>query len=91
MIEDDNEYSLARRQHIRYLLRYLEILPHRLANQDTSRLTIAFFAISGLDVLNALDELSSENKQRAIDWIYRLQVLPNTSGSIQSNLVFIIF
>ena len=39
-----------------------------------SRLTIAFFALSGLDVLNALDEIAGD-KANYIDWIYSLQVL----------------
>ena len=39
-----------------------------------SRLTIAFFALSGLDVLNALDEIA-DDKSSYIDWIYSLQVL----------------
>jgi len=45
------------------------------------RLTIAFFALSGLDVLNSLDSLSDKNKQEIIDWIYSLQVLPNAEGN----------
>lgn len=40
---------------------------------------MAFFAISGLDMLNALDVLD-ERKQDIIDWIYRLQVNPRDVG-----------
>lgn len=39
----------------------------------TSRLTIVFFALSGLDVLDALDVV---DKSGLIEWIYSLQVLP---------------
>lgn len=39
------------------------------------RLTIAFFAISGLDVLGAIEELSEEKRRNLIDWIYSLQVV----------------
>ena len=39
-----------------------------------ARLTIAFFALSGLDVLNALDGIA-DDKANYIDWIYSLQVL----------------
>lgn len=38
-----------------------------------SRLTIVFFALSGLDVLDALDVV---DKNVMIEWIYSLQVLP---------------
>lgn len=37
------------------------------------RLTIAFFALSGLDMLDSLDVV---NKEDIIEWIYSLQVLP---------------
>lgn len=37
------------------------------------RLTIAFFALSGLDMLDSLDVV---NKHDIIEWIYSLQVLP---------------
>ncbi|KAG8335944.1 Geranylgeranyl transferase type-1 subunit beta [Homalodisca vitripennis] len=42
-----------------------------------SWLTIAFFAISGLDILNGVDELSAVKKKEICDWIYSLQILPN--------------
>jgi hypothetical protein len=44
------------------------------------RMTIAFFAISGLDMLDSLDALG-EDQQKIIDWIYCLQVLPSVDGS----------
>lgn len=37
------------------------------------RLTIIFFALSGLDVLDALDVI---DRNTMIEWIYSLQVLP---------------
>lgn len=38
-----------------------------------SRLTVIFFALSGLDVLDALDVI---DRNGMIEWIYSLQVLP---------------
>lgn len=35
---------------------------------------IAYFALSGLDILNSLDTLDDETKQNIIEWIYQLQV-----------------
>jgi len=43
------------------------------------RMTIAFFAISGLDMLNALDAVDSV-KADIIDWIYAFQILPDAKG-----------
>ena len=45
------------------------------------RMTVAFFAISGLDMLNALDVIDKV-KAHIIDWIYALQVLPDASGML---------
>lgn len=38
------------------------------------RLTIAFFSISGLDVLDKLDMLTEIERKNIIEWVYRLQV-----------------
>lgn len=43
-------------------------------------MSLAFFAVSGLDVLNALGEIDKD-KDKIIEWIYSLQVLPNAEGT----------
>ncbi|PNF21831.1 Geranylgeranyl transferase type-1 subunit beta [Cryptotermes secundus] len=78
---DNSDLSLAKKQHIKYFQRFLNILPARLISYDSTRLTMAFFAISGLDILNALDVLDDKKKEHIIDWIYRLQVVPDGSHS----------
>ena len=49
------------------------------------RLTVAFFGLSGLDVLDALSEIAND-KAHYIDWIYSLQILPNKEGGDITNL-----
>ena len=44
------------------------------------RMTIAFFALSGLDLLNALESIEKQ-KNHIIEWIYSLQILPNKDGN----------
>lgn len=44
------------------------------------RVTIAFFAVCGLDVLGCLDLLSDKKRQEICDWIYRHQVVPHASS-----------
>lgn len=61
--------------HIKYLLRFLDVLPPSLITCDTTRMTIAYFAISGLDILNALDSINEERKKHIIEWIYSLQIV----------------
>jgi prenyltransferase beta subunit len=88
MIPCDNSYvRLAKKQHIKYFQRFLSLLPASLVSYDSTRLTIAFFAISGLDILNALDVLDDKKKEHIIDWIYRLQVVPD--GSRKENLYMV--
>ena len=43
------------------------------------RMTVGFFGISGLDMLDSLDVLESE-KHDIINWIYSLQLLPDDTG-----------
>jgi hypothetical protein len=42
-------------------------------------MTVGFFGISGLDMLDSLDVLESE-KHDIINWIYSLQLLPDDTG-----------
>lgn len=66
--------ALANAQHAKYFQRFIHLLPNQLAVHDSIRLTIAFFALSGLDVLNSLDVLSKKKRSEAVEWIYSLQV-----------------
>lgn len=66
--------QLATKKHAKYFQRLLRIMPNCSAEFDCSRLAVAFFAISGLDILNCLNDLSEETKLEAINWIYRLQI-----------------
>ena len=50
-------------------------------------MTIAFFAISGLDMLNALDAIDGA-KANIIEWIYAFQVLPDANGMLPLLLCF---
>jgi geranylgeranyl transferase type-1 subunit beta len=61
-------------KHKKYLLHSLSGLPQAYSSQDPNRITLAYFIISGLDILQALQTI---DKQKVIDWIYSLQVLPD--------------
>lgn len=65
---------LAREKHVKYFQRLLQVMPSSLADFDSTRPMIAYFAFSGLDLLNSLDKIGDQAKSEAIDWIYRLQV-----------------
>nr|XP_055025087.1 geranylgeranyl transferase type-1 subunit beta isoform X2 [Misgurnus anguillicaudatus] len=77
MMADFDQDDFLRERHVRFFQRCLDVLPERYAPYETSRLTIVFFALSGLDVLDALDVV---DKPSLIEWIYSLQVLPTDDG-----------
>ncbi|XP_055297710.1 geranylgeranyl transferase type-1 subunit beta isoform X1 [Sitodiplosis mosellana] len=68
-----------KKRHTKYFQRCLDVLPPRLASHDSTRVTLAFFAICGLDVLNSLDVLSENRRREICDWIYRFQIISNDS------------
>ncbi|XP_071965116.1 geranylgeranyl transferase type-1 subunit beta-like [Antedon mediterranea] len=70
-------------KHIKFFKRCTQVLPSGYSSLDTSRMTIAFFAISGLDMLCALEETIKETDEY-IDWIYSMQVLPDPNDLEES-------
>ncbi|XP_064390160.1 geranylgeranyl transferase type-1 subunit beta-like [Halichondria panicea] len=68
-------------RHIKYAKRIMGVLPTETQGLDTSRMTILFFGVSGLDVLDGLSEVSCQDKADMVDWIYAQQILPNKSHS----------
>ncbi|XP_039291534.1 geranylgeranyl transferase type-1 subunit beta isoform X2 [Nilaparvata lugens] len=78
--DNSNNKKIARTRHIKYFTYFLDILPARMSMYDSIRVSIAFFAISGLDVLDAINTLEESKRKNICDWLYSLQVLPNDSG-----------
>lgn len=68
--------ALRKDRQIKYFLRCLKtFLPHQYTSNDSSRMTLAFFTVAGLDLLDALDgNLSPAERKGYIDWIYHCQV-----------------
>jgi hypothetical protein len=60
-------------KHARYFKFCLSLLPSRVQNQDSNRMTLVFFALSGLDFLGQLDAMV-KTKSEIADWIYAQQV-----------------
>lgn len=61
------------KKHSKYLSHSLNVMPSHASSFDTSRMTIAFFGLCGLDILGCR-ELIDEQKTRAVEWIKRLYV-----------------
>lgn len=72
--------TFLKKKHVKFFQRCLQILPSRYCSLDNNRMTVGFFGISGLDMLDSLDVLENE-KQNIINWIYSLQLLPDDTDS----------
>lgn len=64
-------------QHKKYFRRSLDLLPSETAMFDYSRLTILYFILIGLDILDDLGSLTDDYKRTIVEWVYRLQLVPN--------------
>ncbi|KAK2768860.1 hypothetical protein FQN54_000720 [Arachnomyces sp. PD_36] len=75
--------SFRKDRHIKYFLRCLKtFLPHHYTSNDANRMTLGFFTIAGLDLLNVLQSNTTpEERQGYIDWVYHCQVPPSANGS----------
>ncbi|KAF0408180.1 Geranylgeranyl transferase type-1 subunit beta [Gigaspora margarita] len=66
---------------IGYFKRCLEFLPKPYESSDTHRMTLAFYSLSGLDLLGVLEtEFTQERINNWIDWIYAQQILPDENN-----------
>lgn len=68
---DDYQFSL----HNKYFSRCLTILPAYISSADNSRVTIAFYSLAGLDLLQTLPKSLPYNSSELISWIYKLQLI----------------
>lgn len=53
------------------------MLPSESAMFDYSRLTILYFVLIGLDILGGLKTLSKQYKEQIVEWVYKLQLVPD--------------
>jgi len=68
--------ELLKEKHTKYFSRCLNVIPSSLESLDAIRLSISFFAISGLDVLDSL-AIVEKQKHDIINWIYQFQIIAN--------------
>lgn len=77
------EGDFAHRTHVLYFREaLLEQLPSPYEANDVNRVTLAYFALSALDLLNALNQVPAAD---VIDWVYSLQVLPLAADDPRSS------
>ena len=77
----EQRLELASNRHAKFLQRTLHVLPSALSSFDTQRITISYFAISGLDVLDRLDLLEGR-RQEIVDWLYLSLICPGEGEEV---------
>ncbi|CAM6128103.1 unnamed protein product [Calypogeia fissa] len=65
--------KFQREMHLQYFSWMLQELPGAYSSEESSRMTLAYFVISALDILGCVDQVAVED---TIAWVYGLQVLP---------------
>lgn len=65
------EEAFFRMKHLQYFMVNARELPEDYLELDTNRITILYFAVVGLDLLNSLHVL---NREQCIDYVYQLQL-----------------
>lgn len=75
-----DELKLLHSRHAKFFQRTLAVLPSSCQHLDTQRVTIAFFAISGLDLLDKL-ELVGEVRGEMVEWLYKCLVISDLDQS----------
>lgn len=76
MLDATAAMQLKLDKHKEYFRRSLDLLPSDAAVYDNSRLTILYFSLVGLDILDGLDTLDDQRKADMVEWVYRLQLVP---------------
>jgi prenyltransferase beta subunit len=79
------EHEVDLKRLVLFLERSISVLSDRYTSQESNRLTLVYFAVSALDLIDRLD-LIQHRKTAIIDFIYSLQVLPDQGGTSQSGL-----
>ena len=69
--------ELRLESHVRYFTKCLEELPSPYTSLDTNRLTVAYFCVSGLDMLRALHKV---DRPALVRWVYAQQLVPSADG-----------
>ncbi|CAI0443091.1 unnamed protein product [Linum tenue] len=71
--------SFERERHLMFLQMMYQMLPHHYQSQEINRLTLAYFAISGLDIVGSLDTV---DKDEVASWVLSFRAYPEDIAEI---------
>ncbi|PWN32150.1 terpenoid cyclases/Protein prenyltransferase [Meira miltonrushii] len=73
--QSEDELSLEVKKHSAFWLRHLRMLPTPYISGDLQRMTLGYFCIGALDLLNLLEvKVDVQERKEYIDWIYDQQL-----------------
>ncbi|KAH6802926.1 Prenyltransferase family protein [Perilla frutescens var. frutescens] len=78
---DSESLIFEKDRHILYLEMMYQLLPPPYQGQEINRLTLAYFVVSGLDILDALDRI---DKDAVINWVLSLQAQPKNDRTFEN-------
>ncbi|XP_008812041.1 geranylgeranyl transferase type-1 subunit beta [Phoenix dactylifera] len=78
---DPEGLELERERHVLFLEMMMERLPSDFETQEINHLTLAYFAISGLGILGALDRV---DKDQIASWVLSFQAQPRTMSDLDN-------
>ncbi|KAK6145343.1 hypothetical protein DH2020_022163 [Rehmannia glutinosa] len=78
---DPESSVFDRDRHIFYLEMMYQMLPSAYQGQEINRLTLAYFVVSGLDILRAIDRI---DKEVVINWVLSLQAHPKNDSTLEN-------
>ncbi|KAF6137760.1 hypothetical protein GIB67_040468 [Kingdonia uniflora] len=78
---ESSSFLFDRERHVRYLEMMYSYLPSDYEREDINRITLAYFAISGLHILDALDRV---DKEQVANWVMSFQVHPKDTDDLEN-------
>ncbi|CAN1746989.1 Geranylgeranyl transferase type-1 subunit beta [Linum perenne] len=79
--------SFDRERHLTYLRMMYQMIPYHYQSQEINRITLAYFAISGLDIIGALDTV---DRDEVASWVLSLRAQPRDVSEINNGMVLIV-
>ncbi|GKU91922.1 hypothetical protein SLEP1_g5727 [Rubroshorea leprosula] len=77
--------SFERDRHVAYLEMMYRELPHHYQTQEINRLTLAYFTISGLHLLQASDRVDSD---KVAGWVLSFLAHPSSKAELTNGMKF---
>jgi len=83
-----SEEPLSVKRHMRFWRRHLAMLPAAYTRADEQRMTLAYFCLSALDLIESEDAaLSDEERAAYRDWVYAQQLSASNGGGFRGSPV----